>query len=101
MIEERWLNAQSKLDQTLGVFGMTTVQAVRPWDSIDSSGYLYYGGKWIESDVSTYDSQAQIELCLRCPIADECQDCIGEPSKQRRKKTRTLRRLLRKSVSGR
>lgn len=83
----------------------TMVQGVRPWDSVDSSGYFYEETRWVKSDFSSYDSQAQIELCLRCPIADECADCIDAPARQekatKRKNTRTLRRLVSRSKTGR
>lgn len=64
------------------------IHGVRPWDSLDASCFLYENGRWVASDVSTYDAQAQIELCLRCPYADECTDCVSgrEPGKRGRKR---------------
>ena len=59
--------------------------AVRPWESLDASGYTYYEGRWVRSDESTYDSQEQIELCMRCPFADECHDCVTAKARTRRK----------------
>lgn len=49
------------------------IRAVRPWDSADS-----YDRKL---DFSTYDEQWQIEMCLSCPIADECLDCVARREK--------------------
>ena len=64
------------------------IAAVMPWKSIDASGYIYLDGKWVDSDVTTYDDQAQIELCMTCPFADECHDCVavGRTSRKRRRK---------------
>lgn len=64
------------------------IAAVLPWKSIDASGYLYFDGRWVESDVTTYDSQAQIELCMKCPFADECHDCVAVGKRTRARRRR-------------
>lgn len=50
------------------------IRAVRPWNSADSCEQ--------KTDFSTYDDHVQIELCLSCPIADECIDCVAKRKKK-------------------
>lgn len=50
------------------------IRAVRPWESADS----YDREKPV---FSNYDEQWQIDMCLSCPIADECKDCIAKQEK--------------------
>lgn len=70
------------------------ISAIRPWQSIDASGYVYYEGRWIMSaGTPTHDTQYQIELCMRCPFSDDCHDCVSIPKSSskwaRRRKART------------
>ena len=67
----------------------TEIFASLPWRSQDAREYSYFDGRWMNPKLVSYDSQAQIELCLSCPFADECKDCMSV--KQKRKKFRTLR----------
>lgn len=61
-----------------------SVSAVRPWDSVDASGWMYdERGGWVEDDLSPRDTQEQIDLCLKCPIADECCDCLSSTVRRR------------------
>ena len=63
------------------------IAAVRPWDSPDSGGFLVsMTGAWVRSDFSSYDDQRQIELCLACPFADECHDCLSGTGSAGRKR---------------
>lgn len=69
------------------------ISAVRPWDSPDSGGFLVgLSGGWVRSDFSTYDDQTQIELCLSCPFADDCHDCVTDREKTGRKRGLFARR---------
>lgn len=65
------------------------VSASMPWHTPDSGAYSWYEGRWMQTQFKTYDSQAQIELCLNCPFADECKDCVSVM--QKRKKFRPMR----------
>lgn len=62
-----------------------SISAARPWDTPDSGSYVVgTTGAWVKSDFSTYDDQAQIELCLQCPFADDCHDCVTVSKRRRR-----------------
>lgn len=50
---------------------VSATRAVRPWDSLDAT--VYDLRTVSKSDVFT--DQAQIEICLRCPLA-ECNNCL-------------------------
>lgn len=65
------------------------IDASLPWRSRDAKEYSYYEGRWVNPQFTTYDSSAQITLCLSCPFSDECKDCVS--IKQKRKKFRPLR----------
>lgn len=64
------------------------ISAVRPWESADSTGFIVgMTGAWVKSDFTTYDDQTQIDLCLTCPLADDCGDCLTRgQSGQKRKR---------------
>lgn len=66
------------------LFSMT-----RPWFSLDAGLLMYREGRWEKSDLLPSDSQAQIELCLTCPYADDCHDCLTNGTVRR---TEILRR---------
>ena len=68
------------------------IAAVRPWVSIDASDYMWSDGKWVRSDLTTYDDQDQIEFCMTCPFADECHDCLTVGRKARRSTNRDRNR---------
>jgi hypothetical protein len=68
---------------------------VRPWRSVDASGWMYGEDRWVKSDLSTYDDQAQIDLCLRCPFAGECVDCVTEVRKAQKPRLTAPRRKKR------
>ena len=84
------------------------VTANKPWDSINTGNLVYSAdGRWVKSDITSYDDQAQIELCLRCKYADDCHDCLAttdgtEKQKGRpRKKSDLLDRLILSGASVR
>ena len=84
------------------------VTATKPWDAINTGDLIYSDdGRWVRSDLTTYDDQAQIELCLRCKYADDCHDCLAyadgtEKQKGRpRKKSDLLDRLILSGASVR
>ena len=54
----------------------TEIFASLPWRSQDAKEYSYYEGRWVNPQFTTYDSPDQINLCLNCPFADECKDCV-------------------------
>lgn len=63
--------------------------AVYPWSSPDAGAWMFLRGGWVPSDLTTHDSQSQIERCMSCPFADECVDCVsggGEKKKRGRKR---------------
>lgn len=61
-----------------------SVAATRPWRSADSGGFIVgMTGGWVKSDFSSYDDQRQIEMCLSCPFADDCHDCVTRTKKRR------------------
>lgn len=68
------------------------IEAVRPWVSIDASWYIWLEDKWVKSDLTTYDSQSQIEFCMTCPFADECHNCLALRVGKRDGKRRARRR---------
>lgn len=73
------------------------VESVRPWESPDAGDWVYSDstGRWVKSDlIPRYDSQEQIELCLTCPYADDCHDCVARGTT---KKTNLLRRITQRS----
>lgn len=66
--------------------------SVRPWQSLDAGDWMYsQDGRWVKSDLAPQDSQAQIELCLTCPYADDCHDCVAKGTMRR---TTILRRIV-------
>lgn len=67
-----------------------TIHSTLPWRSADAGRWMYLDdGRWAKSDITTYDDQAQIELCLSCKYADDCHDCLGRaadrPTSRKRK----------------
>lgn len=55
-----------------------TIQSTLPWRSADAGRWMYLDdGRWAKSDITTYDDQAQIELCMKCKYADDCHDCLA------------------------
>ena len=66
------------------------VKALQPWktEEAKNSSLSYYEGRWVDLNFSTYDTQAQIELCLNCPFQDECIDCVSAESRIRKKGAR-------------
>ena len=49
-----------------------TIQSTAPWRSPDAGRWIYEDiGRWAKSDITSYDDQAQIELCMKCKYADE------------------------------
>lgn len=73
------------------------VASVRPWDSVDAGSLMYNNGRWVKSELLPKDSQAQIELCLTCPYADDCHDCVARGISKR---TDILRRIRRRHKKG-
>lgn len=55
-----------------------TIQSTAPWRSPDAGRWIYEDiGRWAKSDITSYDDQAQIELCMKCKYADDCHDCLA------------------------
>lgn len=73
------------------------VASARPWDSVDAGSLMYNNGRWVKSELLPQDSQAQIELCLTCPYADDCHDCVARGISKR---TDILRRIRRRHKKG-
>jgi hypothetical protein len=62
----------------------SVIAAVRPWDSTDSGAFLVgITGRWIRPDFESYDDQKQIEMCLECPFADDCHECVTRARRRR------------------
>lgn len=74
------------------------VASVRPWDSVDAGSLMYNNGRWVKSELLPQDSQAQIELCLTCPYADDCHDCVARGISKRTDILRRMRRRMKGSV---
>ena len=57
------------------------VPATEPWKSTGAKEDVYLNGKWVRFRFTTYDTPAQIELCMNCPFSDDCHDCVssGKP----------------------
>ena len=53
------------------------ISATKPWDTINTGNLIYDDGRWVRSDITTHDNQAQIELCLNCKYSDECHNCLA------------------------
>lgn len=75
------------------------VESVRPWDSLDAGSLMYNNGRWVRSELLPQDSQAQIELCLTCPYADDCHDCVTRGMTNRTNLLRKVRQRRRKKGS--
>ena len=74
------------------------VASVRPWNSLDAGSLMYNNGRWVRSELLPQDSQAQIELCLTCPYADDCHDCVAKGTTKRTDILRRMRRRMKGSV---
>lgn len=61
------------------------ISAVKPWHSVDSVAFN-------RQEFTTYDDQDQIELCMSCPFADDCHDCVT--TERRRSLMLRLRKLI-------
>lgn len=75
-----------------------TIQSTLPWRSADAGSWMYQdNGRWAKSDITTYDDQAQIELCLSCKYADDCHDClaVGIKRTSTKKRNNVLETMLR------
>lgn len=75
----------------MAVISRAVSAAVRPWQSLDASGWMYNEGRWTESDLTSYDTQAQINLCMRCSLADECVDCLAQKRRPRKRRRKSVR----------
>lgn len=64
------------------------VKALQPWKTEQAKSLSYYEGRWVDYDFSSYDTQAQIELCLKCPFQDDCIDCVSAERRIKRKVAR-------------
>ena len=74
-----------------------SVSAARPWDTPDSGSYIVgMTGSWIKPDFSSYDDQEQIEMCLQCPFADDCHDCVTVSNRKRRFSFLSARKRVRR-----
>ena len=60
-----------------------TIQSTLPWRSANAGRWIYEdSGRWVKSDITTYDDQAQIELCMKCKYADDCHDCLASGARK-------------------